>query len=104
MKPKMSYAEIAALAFEQASRAQLDREMSLLKQQAAKRARDAAAAAVSPDRVLHRKQLAAGTYEPPWRVAERAREAAAAILLAAGRREALGPECVNGPDPWDKPR
>jgi hypothetical protein len=87
----------AAKDFEAAARAQLDRELNLVRAQAEKRKRDRAA----PDS-LQRRQFAAGAYAPPVAVrqaaaADRVREA----IAAAARRALEGPETAYSRDLWD---
>jgi hypothetical protein len=85
----------AAEDFEATSRAALARELGLLQQQAAKRARDEAAAVASPERKLDKRRLLAGA------LIHKGVDRIVAQNLAATRRSRMdGPEINYGRDPW----
>jgi hypothetical protein len=86
--------------FEAAAKAALDREMSLMRQQAAKRAQDAATAAADPARQLAKRQLIAGAYAVPGAVGKALRQRRAELEHAAVRHAVDGPETSFGRDSW----
>ena len=89
-----------AQSFEDAAKGALSRELSLLEQQAAKRAREAAAAKADPARQLDRQRFAAGAYGRPGAAANAARQRAAELQASATRRAVDGPETAFGRDSW----
>jgi hypothetical protein len=82
--------------FEQAAKAALARELVLMQDQAARRARDRATAAADPARKVDRQRFLAGLYgrKGPDPVVQR--------NLSATRRSSLdGSETRYSRDPWD---